>query len=362
MVGHVWSAFSRDAGYQYSGGLPIVSVSGVLRHLGVDTCELVTPYTPDAYGRLAPGCGIVVERDAVQQFSGMVGSSRKVEWSASAGVATITVQCLGDDQHLADRVVYPSPALDPTAQTARRVPTLVMGADPATGVSRLWSAQFTPLLDTLTAWGVVSSADLGIRVVTTTDGLRADIYAPRDVSAGVRFSASLSNLTGWDYEQTPPSATYAISAGQGALHNRARRVASSASAADLAWGRRVESYVDQQDESDAAKLQQAALDAVAQGVGTVALSVTVADTPAAAYGRDWNLGDRVTVSVGLPAAPTAAIVTDLVREVGFTVDAAGVEAITPAVGTSDAAAVRPGPTQRKLAKVAAGLSRLTVNQ
>jgi hypothetical protein len=390
MVGHVWSAFSRDAGYQYSGGLPIVSVSGVLRHLGVDTCELVTPYTPDAYGRLAPGCGIVVERDAVQQFSGMVGSSRKVEWSASAGVATITVQCLGDDQHLADRVVYPSPALDPTAQTAdywlytglastamwrlineqagpgaqtaRRVPTLVMGADPATGVSRLWSAQFTPLLDTLTAWGVVSSADLGIRVVTTTDGLRADIYAPRDVSAGVRFSASLSNLTGWDYEQTPPSATYAISAGQGALHNRARRVASSASAADLAWGRRVESYVDQQDESDAAKLQQAALDAVAQGIGTVALSVTVADTPAAAYGRDWNLGDRVTVSVGLPAAPTAAIVTDLVREVGFTVDAAGVEAITPAVGTSDAAAVRPGPTQRKLAKVAAGLSRLTVNQ
>jgi hypothetical protein len=57
MVGHVWSAFSRDAGYQYSGGLPIVSVSGVLRHLGVDTCELVTPYTPDAYGGSRPAAG-----------------------------------------------------------------------------------------------------------------------------------------------------------------------------------------------------------------------------------------------------------------------------------------------------------------
>src|SRR5690348_5727591 len=104
-VGHVWSAFSRVAGYQYSGGLPIVSAQGVLRHLGVDTCELITPYSPDAYGRLAPGCGVVIERDGIQQFSGMVGSSRKIEWSGTDGTATITVQCLGDDQHLADRLV-----------------------------------------------------------------------------------------------------------------------------------------------------------------------------------------------------------------------------------------------------------------
>jgi hypothetical protein len=388
-VGHQWQAFSRDAGYQVSGGLPIVNVAGVTRHLGVDACELTTPFTADAYGRLAPGCGVVVQRDGQQQVSAMVGGSRRIGWDADAGDATITVRCLGDDQHLADRLVYPSPLAAATAQTAnywtytglastamwelirqqagpgaqaaRRVPTLVMGADPLAGASRLWSAQWAPTLETLTAWGIVSGADLGARIVTTSDGLRADVYAPRDVSAAVRFSASLTNLTAWDYEQQPPNVTYAVVAGQGNLAARVRRVAQSAAAADLAWGRRIERYIDQRDEADTTKLQQAATDEIAQGIGTVSLSIAAADTATARYGTDWGLGDRVTVHVGLPGGPTAATVVDLVREVAFTVDGRGREKITPAVGTSDAKAVRPGPTQQVLAQVAAGLARLTRN-
>jgi Siphovirus ReqiPepy6 Gp37-like protein len=389
-VGRRWSAFSRDAGYQLSGGLPIITVKGAQRHLGVDACELTTPYTPDAYGRLAPGCGIVVQRDVQQMFSGLVGSSRKISWDRDSGRATITVQCLGDDQHLADRLVYPTPGAlpmdqtadywtytgpastamwrlisdqaGPAAQTARRIPTLVMGDDPGIGTSRLWSEQWAPVLDTVTAWGVLSGADLGVRLTTTGDGLRADVYAPRDVSDGVRFSASLTNLRGWDYEQTPPTVTYAIAAGQGDLRNRVRRRTDSTSVADLAWGRRIETYLDSRDEADVGKLQTAADDAVAQGIGTVSLSVAVADTATAAFGVDWGLGDRVTVHVGLPGGVTAATIVDLVREVGFEVDSSGRETITPAVGTADAKAIRPGPTQKTLAKVATGLSRLTRNQ
>jgi hypothetical protein len=242
------------------------------------------------------------------------------------------------------------------------VPTLVMGDDPAVGASRLWSAQWAPVLDTLTTWGVLSGADLGVRVVTTGDGLRADVYAPRDVSAGVRFSASLSNLTAWEYVQDPPAATYVIAAGQGNLRNRVRRVAQSVNVADLAWGRRIEVLVDQRDEADVAKVQQSAVDALAEGIGAVSLSTQVTDSPVAVYGRDWDLGDRVTVHVGLPGQPAAATVVDLVREVAFEVDARGRETITPAVGTSDAKAVRPGPTQRQLARVATGLARIVRNQ
>jgi hypothetical protein len=389
-IGHTWQGFTRDAGYRLSGGLPIVSTSGVLRHLGVDACELTTRYSPSVYGRLAPGCGAVLTRDGRQEFGGMVGSSRRIGWDARSGAATITVQLLGDDQHLADRLVYPTPGAAPSAQTAdywthtgpassamrrlireqagsgaqasRRVPTLHMGDDPLVGVDRLWSAQWSNLLETLTAWGVLSGADLGVRVLTTGDGLRADVYAPRDLSAAVRFSASLTNLTGWEYEQVPPSVTYAIAAGQGNLRNRARRVAQSVSAADLAWGRRIEQFIDQRDEADTTKLQQSAVDALAEGIGTVALSTTAADTPTSSYGVHWGLGDRVTVHVGLPGGPTAATVVDLVREVAFQVDSRGRETITPAIGTSDAKAVRPGPTQRTLARVAAGLARLTRNQ
>jgi hypothetical protein len=109
-------------------------------------------------------------------------------------------------------------------------------------------------------------------------------------------------------------------------------------------------------------VQQSAVDAVVEGVGAVSLSTTVADTPTASYGEHWALGDRVTVHVGLPGGPTAATVVDLVREVAFEVDARGRETITPAVGTSEAKAVRRGPTQKTLAKVSAGLARLARNQ
>lgn len=386
--GHAWQAFSRNPGYQLTGALPISKVSGVLRHLGVDTCELVTPYTPERYGRLAPGCGIVVQRDGVQQFSGMVGAERRIGWDGKT--ATITVQCLGDDQHAADRLVLPSPLADPTAQVAdywtytglastamwrlisdqlgpgaapaRRVPSLVMGADPGVGVSRLWAEQFAPVLDTVTAWGVLSGADLGVRFATTPDGLRGDVYAPRDVSASVRFSASLGNVTGWEYVQAPPSVTVAVVAGQGDLHLRYRRVSSSARVADLGWGRRIEKLVDQRQESDLTKLQTAADDEVTAGIGAVSLTITAQDAAAMRYGVQWNLGDRVTVYVGLPGQPTVATVVDLIRELAFDVDGKGAETITPAVGTADAKAVRPGPTQAALADLADDLARLNRNK
>ncbi len=394
-VGHTWAAFSRNAAYRPTGGLPIVKVRGVLRHLGVDTCELVTPYTPERYGRLAPGCGVVVQRDGVQQFSGLVGTpdkspARLVEWNGETGSALLTVRCLGDDVHLDDRLVLPSPLASPTAQTdnywthngpastamwrlireqagpaaaaSRRVPTLYMGDDPGVGSSRLWSAQFAPVLETLTGWGVLSGADLGVRMTTTADGLRADVYAPRDLTAGVRFSVNLTNLTGWSYGESPPDVTVAIAAGQGDLATRVRRVSSTSSARDLAWGRRIERYVDQRDEEDAGKVQTSADDAVVEGAGAVSLSLEAQDTATARYGEHWSLGDRVTVHVGLPGGETAATVADLVREVAFDVDSRGRERITPAVGTSDAKAVRPGPTQQAVGRLSAGLARLTRNK
>jgi hypothetical protein len=389
MVGHIWQAFTRDAGYQLSGGAPIIGVKGVRRHMGVDACELTTLYTPEVYGRLAPGCGFAVYRDGRQQTSCMVGSSRQIGWNAGEP-ATITVQGLGDDVHLADRLTYPTPGAAPNAQTddywqwtgpastamwrlireqagpgaqaSRRVPTLVMGDDPGTGKSRLWKTQWASTLDVLTKWGVYSLADLGVRVVTTGDGLRADVYAPRDVSADVRFSASLQNLTGWEFEQVPPSVTFAINAGPGNLAARTRRWSQSTNVADLAWGRRIEQLIDSRDENSATVLQQDADDAITEGTGTVALSTETVDSPAAAYGVGWDLGDRVTVHIGLPGSSVAATVVDLVREVAFDVDDRGREKITPAVGTSDAKAIRPGPTQKQLAKVATGLARLTRNQ
>ena len=231
---------------------------------------------------------------------------------------------------------------------------------------RLWSAQWAPLLDTLMTWGLLSGADLGVRVSTAADGLLADVVVRRQRAADVRFSTSLTNLIGFNLEQIPPSVTVAIVAGTGHVAARVRRAGLRVGSRPALGQAHRAVHRPTANKTDTTKLQQGATDEVANGAGTIALATDVADTPVAAYQADnshgWDLGDRVTVHVGLPGGVTAATVVDLVREIDLEVTGSGAEKITPAVGTSEAKALRPGPARQALARVAARLTRLTVNK
>lgn len=385
MPQHEWALFSRNERAGLTGGLRLSSASGVRRHLGVDTCVVETPYTDDAYARTASGCGIILHRDGRQMFSGIIGSERSMGWDAQASRATIKVQCVGDLIHPADRIAYPDPTragheqttvdrwthtgpastamwrllneqVGPAARPERRQPQVFMGDDPGVGATRTWAALFEPVLDVCARWSALSGANLGLRALWTPDGLRYDVYQPRDVADRIRFSADLTNLGGFTYSETGPTLTYALVAGQGELRNRLRRAATSTNPLDTRWGRRIETYLDRRDEADPGELQTAADDAVTEGAGQVNLTCTLTDSQAATYGRDWDLGDRVTVHVGLPGQVKAAVVVDVVREIAFEVDNTGAERLTPAIGGYDAKAIVPTPTQQTLARIGRTLS------
>ena len=378
--------FSRDTNYRMTGGLPIASARGVRRHLGVDTAVIETPMTPKAAARLAPGCGVVLQRDGRQEFSGLVAGELKIGFDENSN-PLIKAQLVGDNVHIEDRLVYPDhtragdqqttfdywtyngPAssaiwelineqVGPDARPERRLPALYMGADPGVGTSRPWRNQFVSVMTACAEISGLSTPNLGVRMTSTPDGLRADVYVPRDLSDQVRFSADLSNLEGFSYTQIPPSVTDAIVAGQGDLRARLRRTASTTNPLDLRWGRRIERYIDRRDESDQAQLTLYAQDAIAEGAGQVSLSCDLSDSQAARYGRDWNLGDRITVYVGLRAFTKAAIVRDIVRQVEFEVRADGAEKFRPAIGGTDASAQIPGPTQKTLAQIGRRLETL----
>jgi hypothetical protein len=373
-----WAIFTRAGDSTLTGGLHLSSVKAVRRHLGVDTAVIETPYTPDAYQRTAPGDGIVVTRDGRQEFTGLIGSERTMGWDAASGQPTIKVSCVGDNVHLADRIVYPDPTraghdqttadrwsftgpassamwqlisdqLGPTARTERRHFALYMGTDPGTGEARTWTALFEPALTVCQQWSILSGANLGVRTVWTPDGLRADVYEPRDQADTIRFSADLTNLAGFTYTETAPSVHYALVAGQGDLSSRIRRSATSTNPLDLRWGRRIESYIDRRDESDPGALQQEADDAVTEGAGQANLTCVLTDSQAATYGRDWDVGDRVTVYVGMPGQTKAAVVVDVIREVSLDVTNDGAETITPAIGGADAKTDRRSLTEQQLA-------------
>ena len=371
--------------------LRIDTIKILRKHLDVDTGVFTTPFTPDAWEAVAPGGGMLAYRDGVQQFSGPI-TARQLNWDAAQGRALITLECLGDDTHLADRLVFPDPlrAADdqtvndywsytgaastamwqlisdqagPTCAASRQVPGLVMGTNPGVGVSRAWQTLFDAagphgVLDELAAISVSSGADLGVRITSNAGQLTVSIVQPRDLTAAVRFSADLRNLVGLFYREQAPTVTHALSAGQGDLHARLRKLVTTSDPLATRWGRQIWSYIDRRDTADAPTLAQASQDGLDQGAQTVSLTCTLTDTQVATYGRDWDLGDRVTAYVGLPAQTKVATVADVVRQISLTVDNTGKELIQPAVGSYDAKAIIPTPTQQQLADAGAALRGL----
>lgn len=383
-----WSLFSRGPDYRNTGGLRLTSAKAVVRHMAYDTAVIETPYSPEAFARTAPGCGFILNRNGVTEFSGLVGSERTTGQDTDGG-PTIKVMCVGDNVHLADRIVYPDPAragddqvtadywqttapastamfqlvqqqVGRFARDERRVPGLGTGDEPGVGTSRLWSFLMTDTVMTaLQQMSLLSGADLGVRLRSVGDGLRFDVYQPRQLASNIRFSASLGNLTSWSYTETAPKKTYVVAAGQGDLHLRMRRAATATDPLDLRWGRRIESQLDRRDEADANVLAQAAADDLADSKGQVSLACTLTDSQAATYGRDWGLGDQVTVYVGVPNQSAFATVADVVREIAFDVTNTGAEVITPAVGTADASSIFPTPSQQRLADIGDVLRNLS---
>jgi hypothetical protein len=253
-----------------------------------------------------------------------------------------------------------------TALASRRITGLALAGDPGVGVSRKWSGLFNSqgsLLGLLQLMSVASGVNLGVRTSTAPGALTVEVYQPRDLSAAVKFSVEFGNVAGLRYRIEPPTVTHALSAGQGDLHLRMRKLAVTTSTFALSWGRQVWSYVDRRDTADTVELAQAAADALADGDATVSLAATLLDTDGGRFGIDYAVGDRVTVYVRVPGQTgSVATVADVIREVALDVDDKGVETIRPAIGTFDAKAVIPTPTQKTLVAVRDSLAGLIGNK
>jgi hypothetical protein len=385
-----WVAFGRGTDYGLTEPLPIDSLQIVKAHIGVDKAVLTTPFSAARWDALQPGQGLAAYRNGVQKFSGPV-TMRQFSWSAEDGSATIRVEAAGDQIDLADRLVFPDPlrAADDqsvndywtytgvasaamrqlisdqagaTCASSRRVAGLGLGVDPNVGVSQAWQGLFQSVLELLQSISAASGVNLGLRVTSATSALTASIVAPRDLSGSVILSADLSNVGGTTFAEAAPQVTHALAAGQGDLHLRQRKLVAATDGGSTRWGRQVWSYIDRRDSADATVLTQAATDAINRGPGTVSLSMDLLDSEAATYEVDWDLGDKVTAYVGLPGQPKLAVVSDVVRELTFTVDRFGAESIRPAIGSVDARTSLPTPQQRTVTNLVRRLAALIRNK
>ncbi len=228
------------------------------------------------------------------------------------------------------------------------MPALALEAtDGLRGPTDTWTARWENLADLVTR--IAAQAGLGYRIVQAGTVLQFEVFTPADRSTTARFSRAAGTLRGYAYTLGAPNATTSVAGGQGTGSDRATAEVINAGA-ETDWGR-VEAFVDSGGANPAA-LTQAATDNNTSNGPTATLSLSPIDTPTLRYGRDYALGDTVTVDV-----LTESLV-DVVREVTLSTDATGMT-VAPVVGNASSTGTDPAVNRavRALAKRLNNLER-----
>ncbi|WP_432006301.1 siphovirus ReqiPepy6 Gp37-like family protein [Streptomyces parvus] len=188
--------------------------------------------------------------------------------------------------------------IGPTAPVERRKTHLAASASSGRGPAVIKSARF-PVLGNLLA-ELALLGNLGFRVVQRGTTLSFETYAITDRTGLIRLDVANGSLAGQRVAISPPSVTRAVVAGQGELVKRQfLQVQTPESlAAEADWGRRIERFVDQRQTDKWEELQQAGDEAMEDG-GFTAVNVQVVpmEDGSMRFGRDWGLGDKVSVVV-----------------------------------------------------------------
>lgn len=331
-------------------GVVLVGPDGSVRHPTVfdgNGTIVRAPYTETIYGTVMSGPTATPARKR----------------DAQNPDGTYTFKGVTDEIHLLDALAYPSPLVaDVSAQTAAndvrsgateslmrqyvayniangalKVPAVswapagrlrgirskivIGGADQTRGATAVKSPRFQNLLELLREI-VLLDPVIGFRMVQRGDVIEFQVLDSRDRTSLVRFDVENGTLTSEEVQQSGPSVTYPIIAGQGEGVERQiiARTNDEAIAAEASWGRVIETFIDQRDTDDTIELEQSGDEALEEGRGGTSVKVIPADETTMQYGVDWRAGDQVTVVVNGVEAPTS------VTETALLVNADGVRA------------------------------------
>jgi hypothetical protein len=337
---------------------------------GSGSVQLVAhPYVME---QLQPGHRLVVIRDGEIWMAGPMEIPQNYSWGiggeGDAPPGKVTVNFSDDLALVAGYITWPAPASAWTAQpahdyrifhgintetivrtvvnencgpgaiTARRIPNLVLDSVAGGGITWAVKTRFEPLLEFCRRVAVYSG--LGFR--TRQDGaqIKFGCYQPADKTDTARFSMGLGNLRAMTYKSSAPTATHVLVAGTETEGSPTRAyIERSDAAAAAAWWR-VEKYNDGGADTDAdGELTASGNAELAENGPSVELATVTVDTEDLKAGRDYSLGDKVTV-----ALPTGVEVVDLVRSIHLQATPGSGEHVTSLIGspetTSDPQLVR----------------------
>lgn len=343
-----WVVFERDDDLNRVAEVPFSSLDLVLRWQEPHSWAMKLG---DISSTLRPGRlrGVEIVRNGVTLCSGRCYARRP---SSIGGVRSVEVAGRSDLQLLWERLTSPQPGTESapydaaayytlsgqassivrqlvadqtgsTATPARRLP-IELGPDPLAGLTLAKSVRWKPSVGEVAEQIVVESgADLGLDVSQNGSVLTFSVRAP--MPTDVLFSDDVDgvgNLASWALEESVPTATHVVAAGQG--EGVGRSVAERSSALYSRYGR-VEMFLDYRNAASLAELRAAA----GMHLRETPFAVTAVPSMNAGYlfGRDYQLGDQVRVEI----TSEGVSLRETIREVVCTVTPDGGEQIRPVI-------------------------------
>jgi hypothetical protein len=360
------SAQWLNTSLQPQGLIPFNTLSATLYYNQVSSWSMTVPYSDALWAMIQQGDFIVhVDWMGLFSFGGKCetpGYSDSIPGAGGGSSAGPYITLAGADYLglIANRIAYPSPAVAWSAQTAaaadsftgplesaikhfvtnnvgsgavsaRRLSFLDIGTDNHQGPSVQYSAKFQQGVD-LNLMNIIRSlingsspiVNMGVSVTLQSNNrLLFDCYVPRDLTTSAWFSERLGNLTAVGLTLPDPTVTDALVQGASTFFE--------ATATGLNAWNRIEDYVDQTSETNTTLVQQAGYGALGGGAAGPTLSMTATDMPFLTFGRDYKLGDKVTIEVR-----PGVTYQDIITSVALTVDPAQNPAIqiVPTIGYS----------------------------
>ena len=310
----VWAV---DPGRVRRGGLEVLECTVILREMDIGTWQ-VTVRDDELSRRVGEGWRVLVMDDGEEITSGRV-----LTYGGDEDGDAFTFAGEDDLADPAARLVYPDPSRSGEAQTSaayyvrrgpaetvvrdmihanagtgaiasRRIAGFTVTASQGRGTEVSTNLRFKNLLEESRALarlgGVTFSA---IQEEDSRTVLR--FREPRDLSRRVRFARGNGGLETGTWSVTAPTVTSVLVAGQG--QGTARTIEEHATDPGP-WGLRIEQFQDRRDTDDAAELEQAGTETLAEGAESASASVSTTELEGLRFGRDFLLGDTVLADFG----------------------------------------------------------------
>lgn len=334
--------------------IPFVTLTAQLYYNAVGSWSMVVPYSNDLWAKAMAGEFIVeINWRGLFTFGGKCeqpGYSDSMPGARGGGSSTgqdgpFMVFSGADYLALiANKIAYPNPSVAWSSQLAtsadtvtnipcetavkhyvnlnlgagalasRKMSLLDIAPDLGRGSNTSYTVKFAPdlsinLMDVIRTIINSSAGPTGMGLSIKRNGKRLlfDTYIPRDLTGKAWFSEALGNLTSVNFSLTDPTCTDALARG-------ASLFVAKTAVAKTQWNS-TEQYLDQSSETDANNLNAYAQNALLTGGAGPVLDATTTDSPFLTFGRDYGIGDLVTIEV-VPGASYS----DVVSGVTLTVD------------------------------------------